>query len=967
MEAVAPDNIDRILSAPKRYQEDKIHSLHDRLKALIALPEVKVVSFDCFDTLIKRSANRPIEIFGRIGEALRKNGMLPAYIDNHRFKDWRIRAEQSAREKMILSGSHEVNLSQIYNELEKLAGGAISVKDFIKCELEIEKNCMFFNQKMIEIVDYAKKLGKKVIVVSDTYYTSGELQFITGLGTIDKIDRFYASSEFGTGKGGTLFEIVLKNEKVNAYEMLHIGDNFGADVERPISYGIRTCLVPNGAGAFWGTVHQELKQPTLERRYWESSGIGAWHGRLTSIRSLRPLLDEPNTEVSYYSFGFEILGPVLFSYLKWVEDNVKSLANPLVLGLLREGGFLSALYRTICPNQDVRLLALSRRTLNQMELRKPSAAALTALMSARRREPLDDFLAKIGLNAHALPAEFRSAPIGTDGSGDRVIEYILSNETLISKVKSFGEAVTAQFEKYVGEAEGDKKYDNIVFLDLGWAASIQRKVDKHPVFQDRNTVGFYLALNNHAFSSLQTSNVAGFLINGFDWGEVEDMLMRYVEILEQVCTPEIGSTAGYLNGKSLHSKPSTNAEQLHQIAMLQAGIIDFVELANDAYGEVEVEPLREAALRILSRFTFAPTPNEKEMFRSWNHDDSIIDSHDPMTPEYLDDIEPYMAATQILEGKFLYWYWPQGAKGFGHDNPDLQNLLPFGIQAVRERESRDPFARMRWNCGGERGALESTATLNSKGRFYVEMDAAGHSGELYLDVQDINGFFMIEEIYFYVNCEGERKLRKGHPEQVQILDAEYSTRLGSYAGEAINATSAKNSIFKIEIPTFPNEVVEAVSLCCIGAITQKAGPSVSSTDFEIHFDKFASTSEFDEEHLEKGIPVAGQLVFDGWAYETARLCKADTIMIQLEFVDDLSETVPSASYHAERKLRADVSQSLQRLMDFDIGFRVSIPLSDVNRRAFKMYLKLKIDGGWLVKPIVEDKILLANAGRFFCM
>jgi FMN phosphatase YigB (HAD superfamily) len=967
-EAIAADDIERIVRAPLHYRQNEVRTLKDQLKAIIEAPGVAIVSFDCFDTLIKRRASRPVEIFDRIGEQLRSERLLPSYVDNRRFSEWRTRAEIEARKKLSKSGSHEVNLSQIYDELEELAGGAIAVKDFLKFELMVEKDNMFFNHDMIELVDYARKMGKRVIVVSDTYYSQGELKLITGLGATGKIDRFYVSSEYGRGKGDGLFDIILKEESVEPAAIFHIGDNYEADVVRATARGIRNQHVPNGSAEFWKVMQQELLLPTLERRYWETSGIGRWHAHLTPIRTLGPLLDEAGADASYFSFGYTVLGPVLFGYLKWIQKTCSELGNPPIFGLLREGGFIASLYRIIEPEAHVQLLALSRKTLNQMALVAPSYETFNALLSVRKAEKAEDFLAKIGLAINDLPEHLRGVSVPGTPETPALYDYLLEDQKLRNKVSNFGKQVSADFAAYVEKAlDATGRAKNVVVLDLGWAASIQRKIGNHDVFKGVQTLGLYLALNNRAFENLATSNIAGYLVNGFDAGEVEDLFLRYVEILEQSCTPDIGSTLGYLDAKSTHAENTTTVEQTKQIAMIQAGIMDFISRAEHAYPVVDVDALREAALRVVTRFTFSPTEAEKTMFRDWSHDDSIIDTHEILTPDYLEEIAPYMHPLQILEGNFLYYYWPQGARAYGNRNTDLLHILPFGVRSLRDEAEQRVFAEISGITAPGRVPSTSSPVLNGDGLFYVHFPSLAADPSIYISVKDSRGFFAIDSLYFFVNKNGSRIVRQTDRSKIQIIDAEHATLISHYDGQVMTSNGVRNILFKIDLPSFPGENIEAISLCCAGAIQTSPNKIEQSPDFELHVDTFAGASVVDQQALEEGIDISGQMTFEGWAYDKCSLTAAEMVLLRMEFTDETAEGPSALTYHSETVLRPDVAQKFRKIIDFNIGFRFVIPRSDVNRRAFRLYLMLRYNGAWVVKPLIQEQIFLANAGRLYLL
>ena len=67
-------------------------------------------------------------------------------------------AEKKARAK-IEQG--EANLDEIYNEL------SFSYRQFMKDELKLVKQTLIVNPEILEVVEFAKSLGKRVVFISD--------------------------------------------------------------------------------------------------------------------------------------------------------------------------------------------------------------------------------------------------------------------------------------------------------------------------------------------------------------------------------------------------------------------------------------------------------------------------------------------------------------------------------------------------------------------------------------------------------------------------------------------------------------------------------------------------------------------------------------------------------------------------------------------------------------------------------
>ncbi|WP_049887999.1 hypothetical protein [Roseburia inulinivorans] len=127
-------------------------------KYIDKLKKYDVISFDVFDTLIFRPISQPTDIFYFIGERMEISD----------FKNIRIWAEGDARVKCMQKNGHmEVTLEDIWKNLAEDVGCSKEIG--MKVEQEIELSLCYANPFMLDVWKELKKMGKKMIVVSDMY------------------------------------------------------------------------------------------------------------------------------------------------------------------------------------------------------------------------------------------------------------------------------------------------------------------------------------------------------------------------------------------------------------------------------------------------------------------------------------------------------------------------------------------------------------------------------------------------------------------------------------------------------------------------------------------------------------------------------------------------------------------------------------------------------------------------------
>lgn len=241
------------------------------------------VSFDIFDTIICRGCSKPDYVFNIVARQIN--------IEEEKFHNDRVEAERKARNG---KGKREITLYDIY---ECLPDEYSSLKSkLIELEIHAEENVVYRNRDLIEIYDYCIK-EKRVILISDMYLDSNVLKRLLDICGISGFEKIYVSCECGSKKSdGSLFEYVLEKENMKAQNLLHFGDNLKSDYINSIRKGITAHFVKK-------TVDNEPKENDL-------SILNAFIERKLT------------NENPYYKFGFRYLGPAIYGYVSWVQEQL---------------------------------------------------------------------------------------------------------------------------------------------------------------------------------------------------------------------------------------------------------------------------------------------------------------------------------------------------------------------------------------------------------------------------------------------------------------------------------------------------------------------------------------------------------------------------------------------------------------------------------------------------------------------
>lgn len=282
---------------------------HERIKAK------EVVSFDVFDTLVIRPFVKADEIF----DYLEKKCGMPG------FGKARRQAEAAAREQL----KKEVDLDEIYEFIDENYA-------FLKeKETEAETRFCHVNPLVKPIYEEARKLGKRVIAVSDMYLPENIIRKIVEASGY-AMDSIYVSCDLNMTKGqGSLYEEVLKREKIDKDQMIHFGDNYISDYSQAITMGIEAFQTPK----LIDYVLSDPKYPWLKdySAYAESLSDSIYLAQICEYLVI-------HKEDFFRKLAYILGGPLAASYLSFVGKKALEHDIDELLFVARDGYILKDLF-----------------------------------------------------------------------------------------------------------------------------------------------------------------------------------------------------------------------------------------------------------------------------------------------------------------------------------------------------------------------------------------------------------------------------------------------------------------------------------------------------------------------------------------------------------------------------------------------------------------------------------------------
>lgn len=534
------------------------------------------VSFDIFDTLIKRCVSTPPDVF--IVAAKQFCNEIDLSFDVEKWKQDRVQAECNARVLAESSGREEVLFEEIYKQLPSCYSPYHNC--LMDAEIAAEKMCCHRNPLMWEVFQWAKEAGKHIVLVSDMYLPQTVIEDILAQCGYNGHEKLYVSSEVGKTKStGSLFEHVLSDLNITPEQLIHIGDGIRGDY---LSARVRHIHAVNIARNPNQTLFTRLRKMKLEIRRQYEPVVTVMNGYI-----------KPNWDI-YHQFGFEVLGPILYGFCVWLHNSVKERGIKHIFFLSRDGYLMQKGYRLLYGNEEIpnTYLYVSRHALYnaQMWMHPEFEEVIETYRKTRRIWDCTSFCEKIGVDIDSGQRAWDTCGLGEivyldgiDEERDKKLRqfYCLVKEGAVKK--SY-----ASFSLLVQYLEQNDFSGSIAIADIGWAGSMQSYLQKiisylpNPV----QLYGYYVGLT-------EDSTIVG---SAESYIPPEVIPQAGLAGMWELCfCSQEGSTKAYQYDKAGVMQPVLfpsgipDAEQKNRIQQLQTGALEFVNIAKRSSGLMPFE------------------------------------------------------------------------------------------------------------------------------------------------------------------------------------------------------------------------------------------------------------------------------------------------------------------------------------------------------------------------------------------
>ncbi len=475
------------------------------------------VSFDIFDTLLKRDVPEPADVFK----------IVERKVNEKNFYEKRKKAETLARAK---NNNKEISIDDIYSYYE---GNRIDILK--KTEIDVEFELSSINKDIQKIFQYALEHAE-VILISDMYLHKEVIERLLEKNKISGFKKLYISNEYGMTKAeGTLFRYVCNDLHIRPNKIIHIGNSFKADFLNPRKIGISSYKI--------GTFKRRM-----QRDYTPKTGKFDYKVLDTFINNHVDIND------IYVQFGYEVLGPLLYGFVKWIYDEIRKEGIKQIFFMARDGFIIKKIYDSLGYNKCVPsiYIEVSRRSLRVPRLAKNSKYEyVMSGLSVPNMTNITQIFDSLGLDAQNFRGLIEKNNIDFSISlkrdnlidDDRIkkIYEEIHNELSCNAIKEF-----KSLTNYLKQFDFSKKS---AIVDIGWAGSMQKAlVDTlNDIHIKNNIYGYYVGMTKKSKTTLcgQEGRAKGYAFDCFNRQD-EELESPYIGLIESMFLEQDGSVKRYI-------------------------------------------------------------------------------------------------------------------------------------------------------------------------------------------------------------------------------------------------------------------------------------------------------------------------------------------------------------------------------------------------------------------------------------
>ena len=523
----------------------------NKIKKMI--DKANVVSFDIFDTLIRRMVKRPCDVF----DLVEKKYNLTNFDKVSNFKVNRIKAEKECR---LSCNNEEIVFEDIYKHFSSSYTHEQLIR-LRQIEENIEKDICRFNYQIKDIFEYCKKKKKIIIITSDMYLDEKAIKEILKKNNI-KFYKLYLSSSIGkTKNSGSLFKFIIKDLGIRSKKLVHIGDNKKSDFLVPKRLGIKSILWKNNNRINRksnGNITEDIIDSFL-------NNTEAYSGNVFS------------------SIGFDYFGPLLLCFSKWLLSELEENKIEKAFFLSRDGYIMKRAF-DIINKENIKsdYFYASRRAIIVPSLKEyADIHDIFSCMHLSEDIKIKSLLKKIGLD-DLLDDQSALDNFNLEIEKEEKLSNILNRKQYIEIFQKLYPLIidnsNKEYKSFINYKNTHNFTGNVAIVDIGWFGNIQHALERLKL--DTNIYGYYMGIEPRKnYQSTQKMNGFIFETNrNYDYFLMEH---NFNSIFEMLFLGRHGSVKRYNSneeyGVEFYEYEYDGLKEKNNIINLQDSAIKFVK------------------------------------------------------------------------------------------------------------------------------------------------------------------------------------------------------------------------------------------------------------------------------------------------------------------------------------------------------------------------------------------------------
>ncbi len=632
---------------------------YDEIVDRIFSDDIKVVSFDVFDTLVFRPFARPADVFLSLNKPFSKVFETTSMVD---FSGIRRHAEQHCHklQKALKPGIEEPTLEEIYDTVSLLYGyDREKLRIIENIEIENEIKFAYPRKSAVQLFDMAKKAGKHVIVASDMYLPKSCIEKILAKCGVEGYEKLYLSSEMHLTKhSGRMFPAIISDLKeiAQSNQILHIGDNTLSDIENSQQHGIIAAHYPKAIDLFLGRNAEIFSGESFFKMFYKTDRYVdmevSFHG-YTGLRCLLAVAANKTFDFPFVSFnkdsdfnadpnyiGYYAVGMHIFAVARWLIQKTRGKGIGKIHFAARDGYLIKKAYDILTQNMsDVPTSSYFRAS------RKAFAIA-----DIKSFNDLHSLIQKLNFASQTPDSIFDLfSPVMSEQSKLNYENYRKNNiqtaQAHFCEIEQFSKFLTDFYKTYLYDADFEcyqnklKRYfektfaPEDVFFDIGYSGRIELVLSK---LLGRKIKSFYIHSNNEYIE--KRAAVADIENETFyDYKPVVTGVIRE-HILSELAPSTIGYEFVGDDVLPVFDEFDMNYPTVFVTQLLQKSALQFVSDVHDFFGDEAVDLF--ATNMVLSRpfeyFMHAARLFDRKILSDLEFEDDLGEGHAVSGMEFWD-------------------------------------------------------------------------------------------------------------------------------------------------------------------------------------------------------------------------------------------------------------------------------------------------------------------------------------------